>query len=136
MIGPTIAFLEYLRNNGADLDADFLREIIILMTWLPMEAEVSERAGAGRCERSEEHRTHGNDCRERSWHSGVAEIPLRTPNLRRGSCSGLHHVTKAGHSSSSVYCGRCSRYAGSTRICSRLATVLRHLYCTKHFPQL
>jgi hypothetical protein len=32
MSDPTIAFSEYLRNLGADLDSDFLRDAISLMT--------------------------------------------------------------------------------------------------------
>ena len=47
MTKPTIAFLEYLRNTGMDLDGDFLRESIVLLTRLLMEAEVSEQIGRG-----------------------------------------------------------------------------------------
>ena len=32
MTEPTIAFSDYLRSLGADLDSDFLREAITLMT--------------------------------------------------------------------------------------------------------
>jgi transposase-like protein len=85
MTEPTIAFSEYLRNIGADMDADFLREAITLMTQLLMEAEVSERIGAQRYERSEARQTHRNGYRGRSWETRVGDISLRIPKLRRGS---------------------------------------------------
>lgn len=85
MTEPTIAFSEYLRNIGADLDADFLREAIALMTQLLMEAEVSERIGAERYERSETRQVHRNGYRGRFWETRVGDIPLRIPKLRRGS---------------------------------------------------
>jgi len=85
MTEPTIAFCEYLRNIGADLDADFLREAITLMTHLLMEAEVSEQIGAGRYERSETRQVHRNGYRGRFWETRVGDIPLRIPKLRRGS---------------------------------------------------
>jgi putative transposase len=85
MTEPTIAFSEYLRNIGADLDSDFLREAITLMTQLLMEAEVTERIGAQRYERSEARETHRNGYRGRFWETRVGEIPLRIPKLRRGS---------------------------------------------------
>jgi transposase-like protein len=80
-----MAFCEYLRNIGADLDADFLREAITLMTQLLMEAEVSERIGAERYERGGARETHRNGYRGRSWETRVGDIPLRIPKLRRGS---------------------------------------------------
>jgi transposase-like protein len=85
MTEPTIAFSEYLRNIGADLDSDFLRDAITLMTQLLMEAEVSERIGAERYERSEARETHRNGYRGRFWETRVGDIPLRIPKLRRGS---------------------------------------------------
>ena len=85
MAKPTIALLEYLRNTGMDLDGDFLRESIALMTRLLMEAEVSEQVGAKRYERSNDRLDHRNGYRERSWETRVGDIPLRIPKLRRGS---------------------------------------------------
>jgi putative transposase len=85
MTEPTIAFSEYLRNIGADLDSDFLREAISLMTQLLMEAEVSQRIGAERYERSETRQAHRNGYRGRFWETRVGDIPLRIPKLRRGS---------------------------------------------------
>lgn len=85
MAKPTIALLEYLRNTGTDLDGDFLRESIALLTHLLMEAEVSEQVGAERYERSNDRLDHRNGYRERSWETRVGDIPLRIPKLRRGS---------------------------------------------------
>jgi transposase-like protein len=86
MTKPTIAFMEYLRNTGMDLDGDFLRESIALLTRLLMEVEVSEQIGAERCERSDERLDHRNGYRERNWETRVGDIPIRIPKLRRGSC--------------------------------------------------
>ena len=85
MIKPTIAFLEYLRNTGMDLDGDFLRESIALLTRLLMEAEVSEQIGAERYERSDDRLDHRNGYRERNWETRVGDIAVRIPKLRRGS---------------------------------------------------
>jgi len=48
MTKPTIAFLEYLRNIGLGLNADFLREGIILLSPLLIGAERYERSEARR----------------------------------------------------------------------------------------
>jgi transposase-like protein len=85
MTKPTIAFLEYLRKTGMDLDSDFLRESIVLLTRLLMEAEVSEQIGAERYERSNDRLDHRNGYRERNWETRVGDIPVRIPKLRRGS---------------------------------------------------
>jgi transposase-like protein len=85
MAKPTIALLEYLRNTGMDVDSDFLREGIALLTHLLMEAEVGEQIGADRYERSEGRQTYRNGYRERGWETRVGDIPLRIPKLRSGS---------------------------------------------------
>jgi len=85
MAKPTIALLEYLRNTGTDLDGDFLRESIALLTHLLMEAEVSEQIGAERYEHSDDRLGHRNGYRERSWETRVGDIPVWIPKLRRGS---------------------------------------------------
>lgn len=53
MTEPTIALRDYLHNSGAELDSDFPREGIVLLTRLLMEAGVSEQIGAERHECSE-----------------------------------------------------------------------------------
>src|SRR5262249_16789012 len=50
-----------------------------------MELEVSQQAGAGRYERTEQRSTYRNGYRERTWQTRVGEIPLRIPKLRQGS---------------------------------------------------
>ena len=42
MTEPIVALREYLRNVGMELDSDFLRESIAVLTRLLMELEVSE----------------------------------------------------------------------------------------------
>jgi len=85
MAKSTIALAEYLRKIGVEEDSDFLREGIIVLLQLLMEAEVSERIGAERYERSDSRRAYRNGYRERTWETRVGEIPLQIPKLRSGS---------------------------------------------------
>ena len=85
MTEPIVALQQYLRNAGLDLDGDFLRDSIALLTRLLMEAQVSEQIGVDRYERNEQRKTYRNGYRERAWETRVGEIPLRIPKLRRGS---------------------------------------------------
>jgi putative transposase len=85
MAKNTIALAEYLRNIGVEEDSDFLREGIILMTRLLMEAEVSGQIGAERYERSDSRQGYRNGYRGRTWETRVGEIPLQIPKLRSGS---------------------------------------------------
>lgn len=85
MAERTIALAEYLRKIGVEEDSDFLREGIMVLTRLLMEAEVSEKVGAQRYERSESRQGYRNGYRDRSWETRVGEIPLQIPKLRSGS---------------------------------------------------
>ena len=85
MAKRTIAPAEYLRNTLMELEPDFLRTMIEVMTRALMEMEVSERVGAGRYERSENRQDHRNGYRHRVWETRVGEIPLQIPKLRKGS---------------------------------------------------
>jgi len=85
MTKASIALREYLRNTGIDLDGDFLRESIALLTRLLMEAEVSEQIGAERYERSNGRQAQRNGYRGRGWETRVGDIPLQIPKLRQGS---------------------------------------------------
>jgi transposase-like protein len=76
---------EYLRNTLMELEPDFLRTMIEVMTRALMEMEVSEQIGAGRYERSESRQEHRNGYRDRVWETRVGEIPLQIPKLRKGS---------------------------------------------------
>lgn len=85
MADSTIALGEYLRNIGVEMDSDFLREAIVLLTRLLMEAEVSERIGAERYERSDSRQGYRNGHRDRVWETRVGEIALQIPKLRSGT---------------------------------------------------
>ena len=85
MTKGTMTLMEYLRKCGLEGDAEFLRESVRLMTQLLMEAEVEERIGAERYERSPERNNQRNGYRDRVWETRVGEVPLRIPKLRMGS---------------------------------------------------
>jgi transposase-like protein len=85
MAKRTIAPAEYLRNTLMELEPDFLRTMIEVMTRALMEMEVSEQIGAGRYERSESRQGQRNGYRDRVWETRVGEIPLQIPKLRKGS---------------------------------------------------
>src|SRR5215469_142459 len=85
MPDPAEAILTYLRQVGAGLDPDFLREAVRAMSTLLMEIEVKQQIGADRYERAEERATYRNGYRERDWQTRVGEVPLKIPKLREGS---------------------------------------------------
>ncbi len=82
---PTVALLEYLHKLNLDVDENFLRDGITLLTRLLMEVEVSKQIGAEWGERTAERQTYRNGYRDREWHTRVGEVPLRVPRLREGS---------------------------------------------------
>jgi len=79
------AVLEYLRHIGAELDPDFLREAIKVMSALLMEVEVQQQIGADRYTRTDQRTTYRNGYRDRAWNTRVGEISLKIPKLREGS---------------------------------------------------
>jgi transposase-like protein len=85
MAEPTLALLEYLRKAGVDMDADFLREGIQLLTKLLMELEVTQQIGAERYQRNDTRQTYRNGYREREWQTRVGDVVLNIPKLREGS---------------------------------------------------
>lgn len=85
MTDVSMTLTHYLRNLGLELDADFLRESIRVMSNMLMELEVEEQIGATRYERTPERMTYRNGHRERLWETRVGEIPLQIPKLRSGS---------------------------------------------------
>jgi putative transposase len=85
MTEPIVALTEYLRKMGAEMDGDFLRNGITLLTQLLMEMEVSERLGADRYQRNDQRQGYRNGYRERMWETRVGEVPLRIPKLREGN---------------------------------------------------
>ncbi|MFV2044360.1 MAG: IS256 family transposase [Anaerolineales bacterium] len=85
MTDPTIALLDYVRKIGADLDGDFLRESVQLLTQMLIELEAEDQIGAAKYERSPNRKARRNGYRERMWETRVGEIPLSIPKLREGS---------------------------------------------------
>ena len=85
MTEPIVALEEYLRNVGLEVDGDFLRQGVALLTRMLMEMEVSQQIGAERYQRTEERQAYRNGYRERPWESRVGEIPLQIPKLRSGN---------------------------------------------------
>jgi putative transposase len=85
MTDPSVALREYLRKMGLQLDSDWLREGVAVLSRLLMEWEVSEQIGAERYQRRQERQTQRNGYRERAWETRVGEIPLRVPKLRQGT---------------------------------------------------
>jgi len=85
MTDPTEAILAYLRQIGAGLDPDFLREAVRAMSTLLMEMEVKQQIGADRYERTENRTTNRNGYRDRDWQTRVGDVPLKIPRLREGS---------------------------------------------------
>lgn len=66
----------------ADLDQDFLRQGIGVLTQMLIEAEREERIGAARYQRTPKRTTYGNGSRDRMWDTRVGEVSLRIPKLR------------------------------------------------------
>ena len=85
MTDLSVALMEYLGKLGMELDGDFLRESIALLSKLLMEVEVEELTGAKKYERTPQRRKSRNGYRERTWETRVGEIDLRIPKLRSGS---------------------------------------------------
>lgn len=85
MAEPTVALLDELRKLGLELDQDFLRQGIALLTRLLMEAEVRTQIGADRYQRTDERTTYRNGYRDRSWQTRVGDISLKIPKLRDGT---------------------------------------------------
>ena len=77
--------VEYLRKRGDEPDVDFLREAVGVVMRGIMEAEVTEKAGAGYGERSPQRVTQRNGYRARPWDTRVGTLELRIPKVREGS---------------------------------------------------
>lgn len=85
MTDPTIPLLEDLRNIAADLDGDFLREGVQLLTQVLMGLEAAQQIGAEKHERSADRKGYRSGYRERLWQTRVGDIPLSIPRLRDSS---------------------------------------------------
>lgn len=85
MTDPTMALMEYLGKFGLEIESDFVREGIRVLIQSVIEAEVTQRIGAERYERSPERVTQRNGYRERPYETRVGELTLRVPKLREGN---------------------------------------------------
>ena len=85
MVKDSIDVLGLLRKRGLEGDVDFLREALAVLVQAIMEAEVTERVGAGYGERAPERLTQRNGYRPRAWDTRVGTLGLRIPKLREGS---------------------------------------------------
>jgi putative transposase len=68
----------------AESAEDPLRAMAEMIADFVMEAEVTERVGAGPHERSEDRTTHRNGHRERRWDTRLGTMRLQVPKLREG----------------------------------------------------
>src|SRR5215204_5026625 len=71
----------------ADEHADVLRQAVCWLAEQLMEAEVSERAGAGYGERHPDRLARRNGYRERTWDTRVGSIELASPGCVRAATS-------------------------------------------------
>jgi len=85
VVKDSIDVLGLLRKRGLEGDVDFLREALAVLVQAIMEAEVTERVGAGYGERAPERLTQRNGYRPRPWDTRVGTLGLRIPKLREGS---------------------------------------------------
>jgi hypothetical protein len=67
MTEPIASLQECLGDVGMDMDADFLREGMAVLTRLLMDREVSQQIGGEWHERAEGRETHRNGYRDRLW---------------------------------------------------------------------
>ena len=81
------AVLDLVRKAAAEPDADFLPELMAVMSQALMEAEVEAHPGAGRYERTAEPTGQRNDYRERLG-AAVAERAQHLPLEGRGRAGG------------------------------------------------
>jgi transposase-like protein len=80
-----MALMEYLSKFGLQTEDDLVREGIRVLIRAVIEAEVRQRIGAERYERTPERVTQRNGYRERPYETRVGELSLRVPKLREGS---------------------------------------------------
>src|SRR5215475_9460078 len=81
----SMALDELLRKAQLSEDVDFLREGVHALAQALMEAEVAQRIGAGRYERTPARTGERNGHRERRWDTRVGSLELRVPRVRDGS---------------------------------------------------
>ncbi len=85
MADVRIALRDLLRKYRDDTEVDALKEGLVLLVQELMEAEVKEKTGAERYERTKSRRTYRNGYRPRRWDTRVGSLTLRIPKVRQGS---------------------------------------------------
>jgi hypothetical protein len=82
---PQSAVSELLEAFRAGDGVDLVRESVRIVMQELIEAEATERIGAGRYERTEDRVTERNGSRERLLSTKGGDVGLRSPKLRKGS---------------------------------------------------
>jgi putative transposase len=82
---PQSAVSELLEAFRAGDGVDLVRESVRIVLQELIEAEASERIGAGRYERTEDRVTERNGARDRLLSTKGGDVELRIPKLRKGS---------------------------------------------------
>jgi transposase-like protein len=85
MANIRMALLDMLDKDQQGADPSFLRDGVRLLAQELMDAEVTQLAGAGLHERSENRLTYRNGYREREWDTRVGTVDLHIPKLRQGA---------------------------------------------------
>jgi transposase-like protein len=76
---------EWFDETLAQASPDVLREMVVRMAQMMMDAEVEQRCGAGYGEVSEQRVNSRNGYRRREWDTRAGTVELAIPRLRTGS---------------------------------------------------
>ena len=85
MANLRMTLLDLLNKEEQGADLSFVRDGVRLLAQELMDAEVTQLAGAGLDERSENRLTYRNGYREREWGTRVGTVDLNIPKLRQGA---------------------------------------------------
>jgi putative transposase len=81
----SMSLLDLLRKANPDQRATFMRDAVERLMQQIIEAEVEQKIGAGRYERTEGRTNMRNGTRPRDWDTTAGTVHLAIPKLRRGS---------------------------------------------------
>lgn len=81
----SMSLLDLLRKANPDQRATFIRDAVERLMQQIIEAEVEQKIGAGRYERTEGRTNMRNGTRPRDWDTTAGTVHLAIPKLRRGS---------------------------------------------------
>lgn len=76
---------EWFDETLAKASPDVLREMVVRMAQMMMDAEVEQRCGAGYGEVSDQRTNSLNGYRRREWDTRAGTVELAIPKLRAGS---------------------------------------------------